>query len=200
MSYANDDTFVLPHPFTLQKLLFCLFPTDINFSLTFQWPSLWEVTLTGADGLLWLKWVGSSLFISLPVSSDALLWSFAPQFMSFHYISFGFDGCSCTPASPQTSCLPLSASGTNEKQRITAHLQCTCNRKLPTYWRDYCPQCLSRPFMTFLHRQDSTHGANASHQVWLKNVECIQRNTFHVKIEKDEHTELKFVDGKENHR
>lgn len=114
--------------------LFCLFPTDINFSLTFRWPSLWEVTLTGADGLLWLKWVGSSLFISLPVSSDALLWSFAPQFMSFHYISFCFDGCSCTPASPQTSCLPLSASGVNEWK--TLHYSTSAmhfNRKLPTY-------------------------------------------------------------------
>lgn len=99
--------------------------SDIHFSLTFLGPSLWEVTLTGADGLLWLKWVGSSLFISLPVSSDALLWSFAPQFMSFYYISFCFDGCSCTPASPQTSCLPLSASETNKKHCITAHLQCT---------------------------------------------------------------------------
>lgn len=176
MSYTND-TFVLPHPFTLQKPLFCLFPTDINFSLTFQWPSLWEVTLIGADGLLWLKWVGSSLFISLPVSSDALLWSFAPQFMSFHYISFCFDGCSCTPASlcRHPVCL-YQHQEPMKKQRITAHLQGTstesCQLTAGTIVHS-AVQSLSWPTCRIWHMVP-----NASHKVWLKNSECIQRQTF----------------------
>lgn len=153
--------------------------SDIHFSLTFLGPSLWEVTLTGADGLLWLKWVGSSLFISLPVSSDALLWSFAPQFMSFYYISFCFDGCSCTPASPQTSCLPLSASETNKKTLHYGTSAMHLNRKLPTYWRDQCAQCLSWPLMTSLRLQDLAHGANASCKVRLMNKsKSLQRHRF----------------------
>lgn len=116
---------------------------DLFFHLTaiflwLFWGQVWEVTLTGADGLLWLKWVGSSLFICLPVSSNALLWSFAPQFMSFLYISFCFDGCSCTLTSPQTSCLPLSASETNKKALHYRTFAMHLNRKPPTNGTDHC--------------------------------------------------------------